>query len=174
MLARFWSGYGRAIGASLLTCLIHISVPAWAGDEAPMSAPDVPSAAALVRATLLSLNEANLTGNYSVLRDASAPEFRRGFTEARLASIFAVLREKRVDLSTSVTLEPVIAHTDYMPSRHVVAYRGRVPAAATGSLRFDVNFDVAYQYVEGRWRLFMLDLSLDPAARQPHIAGVTL
>jgi hypothetical protein len=173
-----WSKCGHSLRTALILCLMqvlmHASGPAWAGADEPVSLPDARRAAGLVRATLLSLNEANLTGNYSVLRDASAPDFRRDFTEARLAETFAVLREKRLDLVTSAPLDPVIADASYIPYRNIVVYRGTVPVAASSMPNFDVNFNLAYQFVEGRWRLFTLDLSLDPAAGQPRVAGIAL
>src|SRR6266702_4668463 len=45
----------------------------------------------LIRSTLLALDQANKTGNYTVLRDLGAPGFQAN-TAARLAEIFAKQR----------------------------------------------------------------------------------
>src|SRR4051812_18904799 len=42
----------------------------------------------LIRSTLLALDHANRTGNYTVLRDLGAPGFYTANTAARLAEIF--------------------------------------------------------------------------------------
>ncbi|MBC7018053.1 hypothetical protein G6O44_25355, partial [Salmonella enterica subsp. enterica serovar Enteritidis] len=53
----------------------------------------------LVRSTLLALDQANKTGNYTVLRDLGAPGFQAGNNAARLAEIFASQRNDKLDLS---------------------------------------------------------------------------
>ena len=54
----------------------------------------------MIRSTLLALDHANKTGNYTVLRDLGAPGFQAN-TEARLAEIFAAQRKDNIDLSAS-------------------------------------------------------------------------
>src|SRR5262249_54607445 len=51
----------------------------------------------LIRTALLALDQANKTGNYTVLRDLGAPDFQAN-TAARLAEIFAQQRRDNVDL----------------------------------------------------------------------------
>jgi hypothetical protein len=43
----------------------------------------------LIRSSLIALNQANVTGNYSVLRDIGAPDFKQANGADRLAQIFA-------------------------------------------------------------------------------------
>jgi hypothetical protein len=50
----------------------------------------------LVRSSLLALDQANKTGNYTVLRDIGAPGFQIN-TAARLAEIFVKLRNDKVE-----------------------------------------------------------------------------
>ena len=45
--------------------------------------------ATLIRSSLLALHHANVTGNYTVLRDLSAPSFRSRNTAADLSGSFA-------------------------------------------------------------------------------------
>ena len=52
----------------------------------------------LVRSTILALHHANITGNYTVLRDLGAPGFQSANTAARLAEVFADLRGRNFDL----------------------------------------------------------------------------
>src|SRR5271154_4106343 len=60
----------------------------------------------LIRSTLLALDQANKTGNYTVLRDLGAPGFQVTNTAAHLGEIFASLRRDRIDLSGVAALEP--------------------------------------------------------------------
>src|SRR5262245_35616863 len=52
----------------------------------------------LIRTTLLALDQANKTGNYTVLRDLGAPDFQAN-SAAQLADIFAQQRRDNIDLS---------------------------------------------------------------------------
>src|SRR5438552_3852933 len=58
----------------------------------------------LVRSTLLALDHANKTGNYTVLRDLAAPAFQVN-TAARLAEIFAGHRREGLDLSGVIVID---------------------------------------------------------------------
>src|SRR5882672_4896985 len=48
----------------------------------------------LVRSTLLTLNDANHSGNYTVLHDLAAPDFQARNSAADLAQSFADLRRR--------------------------------------------------------------------------------
>jgi hypothetical protein len=72
----------------------------------------------LVRSTLLTLNDANRSGNYTVLRDLSAPEFQAKNTAADLGVIFADLRRSNIDLFAVALLGPQLATAPYLdPSK---------------------------------------------------------
>ena len=67
----------------------------------------------LIRSTLLALDQANKTGNYTVLRDLGAPGFQATNNPAQLGDIFANLRRERIDLSGVAVLR---AATDLLPA----------------------------------------------------------
>src|SRR5262245_57709962 len=52
----------------------------------------------LIRSTLLAVNQANLTGNYSVLRDLGTLDFQQTNNVAGLAEIFRDLRIRKIDM----------------------------------------------------------------------------
>jgi hypothetical protein len=58
------------------------------------SVPDDLKLIILIRTSLIALNPANLTGNYSVLRDMAAPGFQQANNAAQLAQIFSDLRNR--------------------------------------------------------------------------------
>jgi hypothetical protein len=63
----------------------------------------------LIRSTLLALDQANKTGNYTVLRDIGAPGFQSN-TAARLGEIFAKLRNDNLDLSGVAVRSSICCH----------------------------------------------------------------
>jgi hypothetical protein len=60
----------------------------------------------MVKNALAALNHANLTGNYTVLRDLGTEKFRQRNSASDLANIFARFRSDRYDLSPILTVNP--------------------------------------------------------------------
>ncbi len=118
----------------------------------------------LIRETLLALDQANKTGNYTVLRDLGAPDFQAN-TAARLAEIFAQQRRDNVDLSGVAVIDPQLTLLPQIEANGMMRMAGFFPSVPT-----QVNFELAYAPVGGRWRLFGLSVSFGqaaPAAPQP-------
>jgi hypothetical protein len=113
--------------------------------------------ATLIRTTLVALDQANVTGNYTVFRELAAPSFRERNSDASLALIFASLRSANIDLSAVVVLEPQLTAQPAIDNNHTLHIQGTLatkPAA--------VRFELLFQAIEGRWRLF--GVSVNPIA----------
>ena len=114
----------------------------------------------LIRETLLALDQANKTGNYTVLRDLGSPEFQ-GNTAARLAEIFAQQRKDNIDLSGVAVIDPQLTLLPQIEANGMMHMAGFFPSVPT-----QVNFELLYAPVGGRWRLFGLSVSFGQAAPQ--------
>jgi hypothetical protein len=68
--------------------------------------PDAEKIVLLVRTTLMTLNDAIQTGNFTVLRDKAAPGFREANSAARLGQAFSDLASRNVDLSVASVMGP--------------------------------------------------------------------
>ena len=118
----------------------------------------------LIRSALLALDQANKTGNYTVLRDLGGPNFQAN-TAARLAEIFAQQRRDNIDLSGVAVIDPQLTLLPQIEANGMMQMAGFFPSVPT-----QVNFELAYEPVGGRWRLFALSVSFGqaaPAAPQP-------
>jgi hypothetical protein len=118
----------------------------------------------LIRSALLALDQANKTGNYTVLRDLGAPDFQAN-SAAQLAEIFAQQRKDNVDLSGVAVIDPQLTLLPQIEGSGLMRMAGFFPSVPT-----QVNFELLYAPVGGRWRLFGLSVSFDqaaPAAPQP-------
>src|SRR5262245_39490330 len=62
-----------------------------ASAQPQVAMPDAEKIVLLLRSTLVTLNDALQTGNFTVLRDMGAPGFREANTAGRLAQAFAQL-----------------------------------------------------------------------------------
>lgn len=115
----------------------------------------------LVRGTLLALDHANKTGNYSVLRDLGAPAFQVN-NPARLAEIFAVHRRDDLDLSGVSVIEPQLTLLPQIEANGMMRMAGFFP-----SVPKQVNFELAFAPVSGQWRLFGISVATPQVPAQP-------
>lgn len=115
--------------------------------------PDQLEMAKLIWSTLLAVDHANRSGNYSVLRDMSAQGFQINNDPARLAQIFAGLRESRIDLSNSLVLAPTFFEPPRQIQTDVFNVKGVFQLRPVG-----IQFDLFYQWEQGRWKLFGIDI----------------
>jgi hypothetical protein len=112
----------------------------------------------LIRTALLALDQANKTGNYTVLRDLGSPDFQSN-SAARLAEIFAQQRRDNVDLSGVAVIDPQLTLLPQIEANGLMRMAGFFPSVPT-----QVNFELLYAPVDGRWRLFGLSVSFGQAA----------
>ena len=116
----------------------------------------------LVRSTLLSVNDANRSGNYSVLRDLAAPDFQAKNTAADLAQGFADLRRRNFDLFSVALAAPQLTAPPALDGNGLLRLTGFY---ATRPLQ--INFDLLFQNVAGQWRLFGISVVTPQAPPQP-------
>jgi hypothetical protein len=122
------------------------SVPA-----APAGQPGVPDSTVLhklVWSAMAAVDQANQTGNYSVLRDLGAPAFQSGNSAATLAQIFTAIRNQNIDLGYTLVVTPVFQFPPAIQNG-LLRIRGVFPMRPT-----PIGFDLLYQNVNGQWRIF--------------------
>jgi hypothetical protein len=107
----------------------------------------------LIRSSLLALDQANKTGNYTVLRDLGAPAFQVN-SAARLAEIFAKQRNDNLDLSGVAAIDPQLSLLPQIEPNGLMHIAGLFPSVPS-----QVNFDLAFAPVNGQWRLFGISVS---------------
>jgi hypothetical protein len=112
----------------------------------------------LIRSTLLAVEHANKTGNYTVLRDLAAPGFQNN-TAARLGEIFAKLRNDKLDLSGVAVIDPQLSLLPQIEANGMMHMAGFFP-----SVPAQVNFELMFAPVDGQWRLFGISVSIGQAA----------
>jgi hypothetical protein len=116
----------------------------------------------LIRSTLLTLNDANQSGNYTVLRDLAAPDFQAHNTAADLSQIFSDLRRRNVDLYGAALLAPQLTAVPALDQRGFLRLAGYFPTQPQ-----QINFDLLFQNVANHWRLYGISISMP----QPPTAG---
>jgi hypothetical protein len=132
--------------------------PAALGRAVPRT-PVVPSAAQLsimIKTTLIAFNDANLTGNYTVLRDLASPQFQEENTAAQLGEVFHRERKDKLDISAIVLLPPALNRPAWIDTRGFLHVEGFFPSQPK-----QLGFTLIFQPVEGKWRLSGLGVRTD-------------
>ncbi len=127
----------------------------------PLPVPDETVLARLAWTTMIALDNANRTGDYSVLRALGTPDFQSRNSEEDLTRIFAALRDNRVDVGKAVLvsptwlLDPGIASDGTLRLRGGFEYRPKA-----------IRFDILFRNIDGGWRILALSVAeIDSAAR---------
>ena len=143
---------GLIAPAAVLLMLAGVPVAAQVAVPPPVSVQPVPGElelSKLIWTTMAAVDHANLSGNYSVLRDLSAPAFQANNDAARLTQIFAGLRASGTDLSNALLLGPTWTAAPAIVPGGLLRLQGYFGLRPTA-----IGFDLTYQWVAGRWRRF--------------------
>jgi hypothetical protein len=163
--------------------LFRLAIAAWVAGAGPCAAqqqaaapaPNAPpprqmtitiaALAALIKGTVTALDQANLTGNYSVLRDLGTPPFREKYDQAALTQAFADLRARKVDLSPALLVDPNLKRPEFKDGE--MSLTGYFPAQP-----LNITFELRFAQLDGVWRLAWIGVDAVPPANQA-MAAVT-
>jgi hypothetical protein len=118
----------------------------------------------LIKNTLVALNQANLTGNYSVLRELGSSQFQASSSTAKLSEVFAQLRKDRLDMSGIVLLKPELTGVSRQDNQ--LRLTGYFPSEPVR-----IMFDAAYINIGDGLRLQGLAVRTGTDVAAPAIRG---
>ena len=127
--------------------------------EAPQPLlPDDQTLAKLAWSTIAAVDDADVTGDYSVLRALCAPSFQAANSIAALAEIFRPLRAQQIDLGNAFLVAPSYEFPPAIIQGGVLRMRGTFALRPTS-----IAFDLLFQYVGARWRIIGIAVAPLPA-----------
>lgn len=104
--------------------------------------------AILIKSALIAVQQANSTGNYSVLRDLGTPAFRERFDQAKLTAIFATFRARGINLSPVLMLLPNLSKPVELTPQGQLRVEGNFPTRP-----LQIQYALVFQQQDGAWRL---------------------
>ena len=113
----------------------------------------------LVRTSLIAVQQADATNNYSVLRQLGSPSFQEANNVDRLSATFAGIRQSSMDLSGAVLLLPQLSNAELTNAAmlHVSGTFATKPVP--------VRFEILFQPIQGHWTID--GILIAPAAVTP-------
>lgn len=132
----------------LFTAVVFTALAPCVSAQNIYALPDETMLSRLVWTTLIEVDSANRTGNYSVLRALGSPSFQQNNSEQNLADLFSELRDNRVDVGRVVTLEPAWHLAPAINDLGILRLRGGFEFRPKA-----IRFDILFEQVGGSWRI---------------------
>lgn len=148
----------RSKVAAALVGAVLLTVPAWGAARVENRVPSAAVQEMLIKIYLLALNDADLTGNYTVLQARLAKPFREQFDAARLKKIFKSFNEKKVDFSIIAAKPPIPTSKSRIDDRGALILRGYFDTEPTRVL-----YDLAFIPSEHKWKPIKIEIHLKRA-----------
>lgn len=113
---------------------------------------------ALVKTTLLTFNDANVTGNYEVFHAKLSKPFREQFPVERLARRFQEFNRKHVDFDIVAALKPSYDPAPKVDDDGKLLVKGYFPTEP-----LQVYFNLEFIPSDGEWKLIGINVKVgDP------------
>jgi hypothetical protein len=148
-----------------------VSPPASSSNTPPSAKPTVQAGLPnpdnmllLIRTSLLTLNDAIQTGNFTVLRDRLAPSVRDQNPAHQLYRVFARILEQRIDLRATAILTPEMTDVPAVDGNGRLSLKG-VFRAPDGT---GLSFHLLFEPTRGQWMLYGATVDTVTA---PNVAG---
>ncbi len=109
----------------------------------------------LIKTYLLTFNDANLTGNYSVLHARLAKPFRDQFNPEKLKQAFKGFADQKVDLGIIVAKQPVATTPSSIDKRGALVVRGYFDTAPSR-----VIYELDFVPSEEEWKPIMIHVNV--------------
>jgi hypothetical protein len=149
---RFPPLLGRSLRALACAGLVAaLALPASAGALAAAALPQKvtgPEISMLVRTTIVALHQANLTANYSVLRDLGDRQFQAAYSQAALADMFRSFRERAINLAPAVLFDADLDGQPRLTEDGLLRVVGHFATAPQ-----QIVFDLTFRSEGGIWRI---------------------
>jgi hypothetical protein len=129
--------------------------------QAQLRLPDQSRQEALIKATLLTFNDANVTGNYSIMHAKAAKPFRDEFPPHRLKEIFKLFAEKHVDFDIIAVKTPLPTQAPKIDENGRLIFQGYFDVSPGY-----VHYDLHYILSDGEWKPISIEVKLRPADKK--------
>ena len=110
---------------------------------------------ALIKSSLLTLNDANVTGNYSVLHAKLSKPFREQFSPEKLKETFKEFSQGNADFDIIAVMKPAYVPPPMVDSDGKLVVKGGFPTEPSRLL-----FELEFIPSDGEWKLIRIHVKL--------------
>ena len=113
---------------------------------------------ALVKSTLLTFNDANVTGNYTVFHAKASKPFRQQFPPEKLEETFRDFADKQIDFDVIAAYKPVYDPAPRVDADGKLLVKGWFPTEPTR-----VVYNLEFIPSDGEWKLISINVKTERA-----------
>jgi len=139
-----------AIAAASMLLLSSFFAPAQA-----QKVPDQTMQEVLIKSTLMTFNDANVTGIYTVLHAKLSKPFRDQFSPEKLKEAFKVFADKHIDFEIIAAKKPISTTDTTVDDRGVLALNGYFDTTPS-----HVYYDLKYILSDGEWKPIRINVDV--------------
>lgn len=136
--------------AALVIGAMFVSAPARA-----QKVPDKLLQEVLVKATLLTFNDANVTGNYTVLHAKLSKPFRDKFAPERLKEVFKEFATKHIDFDIIAAKAPIPSQEPSVSDEGLLKLYGYFDTTPSR-----VYYELEFILSDGEWKAIKINVNL--------------
>jgi hypothetical protein len=114
---------------------------------------------ALVKSSLLSFNDANVTGNYTVFHAKLSKPFRQQFSPEKLKATFKEFADKNIDIDLIAALKPSYDPAPVIEDNGKLVVKGSFPTEPAR-----VIFELDFIPSDGEWKLIRINVETKRAS----------
>jgi hypothetical protein len=146
-------------GSAQIFCILAAGVAGalWTGPAHAQKAPEPAAQEILIKTTLLTFNDANVTQNYSVLHSKLSKPFRDQFPPERLKEVFKPFVEQKIDIDLIAARTPIPAKAAEIDERGVLSLNGHFDTTPS-----HVFYDLGYVMSDGEWKPIKINVNVKP------------
>ncbi len=127
----------------------------WASPVAAQPVPIPILQEALIKATLMTFNDANITGNYDVLHAKLSKPFRDQFSTARLKEAFKAFADNNVDFKVVAAKTPIAKQEPSVNDKGVLSLYGHFDTTPS-----HVYYELEFIMSDGEWKPIKINVNV--------------
>lgn len=127
----------------------------WAVPAQAQKAPSPELQEVLIKTTLLTFNDANVTQNYGVLHAKLSKQFRDQFSPERLKEVFKPFVDQKIDIDLIAAKAPIPAKAAEVDDRGVLSLSGHFDTKPS-----HVFYDLGYVMSDGEWKPIKINVNI--------------
>jgi hypothetical protein len=147
-----WRRRARALAGGMALLFLH-AMPARAADTVPSATMQE----ILIKTSILTLNDAIVTGNFTVVHAKAAKVLREELGPDRIKQAFESFAEQKIDMSAISAATPVATAPAQIDDRGALLLRGRFDVG-----RSRLAYELHFLPSEGEWKPIKLHVSVNP------------
>ncbi|HZP20685.1 MAG TPA: hypothetical protein VFB16_10820 [Bauldia sp.] len=110
----------------------------------------------MIKSALMTFNDANITGNYTVLQESLAKPFRDQYSADKLKEVFKPFADNHIFINAIVVAKPVLTEPARIDERGALLLHGYFDVSEVSRVTFALDYLIS----EGVWKVINIQVKV--------------